>query len=727
MKLNRREKKVETMAELITLLKKRNCISDNLENVLQEHFSGFALDFILTQLKNNRAKKQSRRYSELTKQFALTLHFYSPRAYRFVRSMFLLPHPSVLRGWVSSVNCEPGYLQEVFNYLKHNVSDKPYLKECALIFDSMSIRKQLVWNNNKKVYAGYVDMGSIVNIDAEELATEALVFQIVSYTEKFKCPIAYFLVNKLSADLMSEIVRVCLLKLFSVGVLVRSVTCDGAAVNIQTLKNLGCSLNPDNFTPYFKHPANDSNVHAILDACHMLKLVRNTLAEKKIINCEMGDVKWDLILKLNYLQESESLKFANSLSGSHINFYNKKMNVSLAAQTLSSSVADAIEFLESSQHPDFQDTSATVEFIRIIDKLFDVCNSRNVHGKGFKQPLRAENVNYWKEFLCHAENFLRTLKIDGVCALVHPRKTFVLGFLMCIHGVRSLSQEFLFRVTEPLKYFLTYKLSQDHIELFFSCIRSRFGWNNNPTTLQFQSALRTMLLKNSVTASDKSNVDDIEKVSSFSVCEFMCHKKQTDDFSCDDEDISYFQALDSEVLSEYQDNIIYYISGYVVKKILQVLRCAECKELITVRYMCSDDHTYCKTPVSNPAAFTIKVNRGGLLYPSLAVFKIVQHTEKCFRSALVSFPLNSNSFYSRIINSVCCFFGEQAKVFDKAHSLVSAIDCEDMHESQLVRHIASVYLQIRLKAHTKKATAAAQGKYCGLRQRLGKLITFANV
>lgn len=181
------------------------------------------------------------------------------------------------------------------------------------------------------------------------------------------------------------------------------------------------------------------------------------------------------------------------------------------------------------------------------------------------------------------------------------------------------------------------------------------------------------------------------------------------------------------MLSEYQDNIIYYISGYVVRRLFQVLRCAECKELITVPYMCRDDHTYCKMPVANPAAFTVKVNRGGLFHPSEAVFKIVQYTEKCFRSALVMFTLNSEHFYNRLINSVCCFFGEQANVFGKGHSLVSAVDCEDMHESQLIRRIATVYLQIRLKAHTRKATAAAQGKYSGMRQRLGKIITFANV
>jgi len=32
-----------------------------------------------------------------------------------------------------------------------------------------------------------------------------------------------------------------------------------------------------------------------------------------------------------------------------------------------------------------------------------------------------------------------------------------------------------------MKYLLTYKFSQDHIELFFGAVRSTGGFNNNPT------------------------------------------------------------------------------------------------------------------------------------------------------------------------------------------------------------------------------------------------------
>ena len=55
-----------------------------------------------------------------------------------------------------------------------------------------------------------------------------------------------------------------------------------------------------------------------------------------------------------------------------------KMNVKLAAETLSTSVADAIENLrEDKKIPEFEGSEATCKFISIIDKLFDICNSQS--------------------------------------------------------------------------------------------------------------------------------------------------------------------------------------------------------------------------------------------------------------------------------------------------------------------------------------------------------------
>ena len=84
----------------------------------------------------------------------------------------------------------------------------------------------------------------------------------------------------------------------------------------------------------------------------------------------------------------------------HIRFEQQKMKVSLAAQALSSSVATAIEHCSKVlKLPQFKNSEATVKFIRIIDCLFDLLNSRNAFGKGSKSPLKPENKDVWAQSL----------------------------------------------------------------------------------------------------------------------------------------------------------------------------------------------------------------------------------------------------------------------------------------------------------------------------------------
>ena len=55
----------------------------------------------------------------------------------------------------------------------------------------------------------------------------------------------------------------------------------------------------------------------------------------------------------------------------------------VVAQTLSSSVADALEFLIRCGHTLFIDAAGTIKFIRAIDKVFYILNSRTPFGKGY--------------------------------------------------------------------------------------------------------------------------------------------------------------------------------------------------------------------------------------------------------------------------------------------------------------------------------------------------------
>ena len=68
------------------------------------------------------------------------------------------------------------------------------------------------------------------------------------------------------------------------------------------------------------------------------------------------------------------------------------MKVNQAAQTFSCSVADALEYFSSVlKLKQFHGFEATVKLIHIIDRLFDILNSRNPWGTVFKSAMRIGN------------------------------------------------------------------------------------------------------------------------------------------------------------------------------------------------------------------------------------------------------------------------------------------------------------------------------------------------
>ena len=93
-------------------------------------------------------KSKSSRYSKLIKQFAVTLHFYSPKAYKYVRKILHLPCQASIRSWAAAINCEPGFLTDVIQHLQTTLDEDD--KDCILIVDEMSIKKEVVWDKKKQ-------------------------------------------------------------------------------------------------------------------------------------------------------------------------------------------------------------------------------------------------------------------------------------------------------------------------------------------------------------------------------------------------------------------------------------------------------------------------------------------------------------------------------------------------------------------------------------------------
>ena len=247
-----------------------------------------------------------------------------------------------------------------------------------------------------------------------------------------------------------------------VGADVTSLTSDGPACNFSMMNHLGATLKLETLDTSFPNPADpQKKVYVMLDACHMLKLVRNCLGAVGYLLDEKGDkIEWRYIKELQKIQEREGVHLANKLRASHIRYESQKMKVKLAAQTFSSSVADAIEFCDKTLNlKQFNGSEATVKFIRLINDLFDVLNSRNPLGKSYKAPLSVTNKSEWEPFLETAFNYLSSIKtLEGKSIYKTKKKTGFLGLLIDIASIRRLFHELVESNNAPLKYLLTYKV-----------------------------------------------------------------------------------------------------------------------------------------------------------------------------------------------------------------------------------------------------------------------------
>lgn len=236
-------------------------------------------------------------------------------------------------------------------------------KDVALSIDGMKIRKHVDYDQGSKKCIGFVDCGGNIERDDETLATEALVIMAVGVHGSWKLPLGYFLIGGISGTLQGQLVKQCLELLNEVGVNAVSITLDGHQTNMSMIRKLGCSTNPDYLTHHFPHPITNQPVYVFLDACHGLKLIRNQFCSlEKVSIPGVGEAKWQQIVQLHLHQKKEGLTAANKLTDRHIAFQQQKMKVSLAAQTLSSSVAVALDFLRDLRVPAFHDSEALHRF-----------------------------------------------------------------------------------------------------------------------------------------------------------------------------------------------------------------------------------------------------------------------------------------------------------------------------------------------------------------------------
>lgn len=98
-----------------------------------------------------------------------------------------------------------------------------------------------------------------------------------------------------------------------------------------------------------------------------------------------------------------------------------------------------------------------------------------------KQCINKNNVAEIRSNVQLYKTYISTLTDGDKPIFKSKRRIGFFGIVSALENVIVIFEKWSTSKTTPLEYLLTYKLSQDHVEFFFSAIRSQGGHNNNPT------------------------------------------------------------------------------------------------------------------------------------------------------------------------------------------------------------------------------------------------------
>ncbi|KAL4113195.1 hypothetical protein QTP88_016863 [Uroleucon formosanum] len=159
---------------------------------------------------------------------------------------------------------------------------------------------------------------------------------------------------------------------------------------------------------------------------------------------------------------------------------------------------------------------------------------------------------------------------------------------------------------------------QDFIETTFSAIRSRLGYNDNPTCMQFKAAYKRILVHNEAVGSIFGNYSILDNTKNLSVTE-----KAKDSVLTLELHMAQYIYIDHDYFENYTK-----ISSFVEN----------------TSFLIQQSH-------KNPNSLINIKNRGGLVYPSKTVEILCQESEKIFRSkSPLFFNQSKNKLY--LINKV---------------------------------------------------------------------------
>ncbi|XP_059619410.1 uncharacterized protein LOC132263587 [Phlebotomus argentipes] len=738
--------KIESLSELLSELKEKNYISEDIAEVLKDTI-GFNEDLFDDSIKILDFKEIPESFQPVMKDFALTLDFYAPKAYRYILSEYksFLPSPRDFAAWYRSSEADPGFTQECLDTISELVkseAEQGLNVLCQLTFDEKEIWPQ-VQKIGDKTY-GYCTT-TTADKPSNDVATKVLLFMLVDMNGAWKMPIGYFPMTHLSCDMRQNLIEKAIINAEDTGAKIMGVTFKGDHVNFSTMKLMGASFAMDE--PVFNIRIGDSGKRYFIypDPFDMIQRVKNTFVfEKYILDGEGNIVDYSYIEQL--LQLFDEWEPNSSSSSSY--FHRKKVNMHIASHLLNKAIADALDHFRASSNQTFGGCEATGRFIRMMSNIYDMLKNNQQANGETSNTMLIGNLKRIKSFCDNAQKYLFDLCLlsnvqasseadeirytfsEKESLICSAKKAGFLGLLICLENLPKICAKAKPDIdSHGLK---TYFLNQDSVEQFYCSVRTNLSSNTSPSILQFRDAYRKLITCAQIIRDNKGTciagtesvkvlfvnparclqvINGVRTASVFETIKYSFKDEgeyedvitkhfRTHDEILDEEDFKDISFKLGEIERENSSAgstsatcrkmLVIYTTGLLVKKLLTKSKCQDCSAIIV------DD--------SEGNANANLFERYGFFYPpSKFVVDVCELTEEILQGEIQYLGINfiyENRHENEMISQVTKHFD-----YECLHFTLSKC-----HKYSMIELISGLFLKVRIFHELNKKSDEADMK-----------------
>ena len=160
---------VTQLSNALEVLEQEKLSSLDVTSLASGRFSNIEVKLIKDLLSH---RSKNAKYSGEVKDFAVTLFYYSPKAYEFLARFFMLPSSRSVRRFVGSSDCYPGFQTPAFEELQRPCGDKN-CADSSVGVDAMSTEELIQINAELEKTFECIDLASSSSISDDVPATKA--------------------------------------------------------------------------------------------------------------------------------------------------------------------------------------------------------------------------------------------------------------------------------------------------------------------------------------------------------------------------------------------------------------------------------------------------------------------------------------------------------------------------------------------------------------------------